>query len=73
MGQKTDAIITELNNNKHEVRCGLCGKLLFTINGKLEKDIDFSKQNVIIVARCTRSQCKADNNFFLVQGLYKCE
>ena len=55
-----DAIITKVDG-KYEVRCGICGKLLFVIKEFSEKDVDLSKPNVIIVARCTRNCCKTDN------------
>lgn len=60
---KVDAIVI-YNRGKHEVRCGKCGKMLFTYKipvGNGDKPVDKSSQNVIIVSRCTRSDCKADN------------
>ena len=61
MGDTTRAIITVISEDKREVRCGLCGKLLFIIDGTFKKQVDFTTQNVIIVSRCTRNSCKADN------------
>ena len=57
---KTNAIITK-TDSRHEVRCGLCGKLLFVMNENSKNTVDISALNVIIVARCTRNSCKADN------------
>ena len=61
--KEVEAIIIQ-NRGKKEVRCGKCGKLLFickNFSEKCEKSLDKSSQNVIIVARCPRSDCKADN------------
>lgn len=55
--RQKQALIIE-NDNNFEVRCGNCGKLLFKI---VEKPIDKSNKNVIIVARCTRNDCSTDN------------
>ena len=55
--ESKNAIIV-FNNGQYEARCRNCGKLLFTYT---KKCVDISKQNVIIVSRCTRSDCKADN------------
>lgn len=52
------------NGRKYEVRCGNCGKMLFTYKIPVEtgdKPVDKSSRNVIIVSRCTRTDCKADN------------
>ena len=49
------------NTQKQEVRCGICGKLLFVVTENSKKTVDLSQVNVIIVARCTRNSCKADN------------
>lgn len=60
---KVDAIVIN-NKGKHEVRCAKCGKMLFTykISGEnSENAVDKSAHNVIIVSRCTRNDCKADN------------
>lgn len=60
---KVDAIVIR-NRGKHEVRCAKCGKLLFTYKISAEKvdvAVDKSSRNVIIVSRCTRTDCKADN------------
>ena len=60
---KVDAIVI-LNKGKYEVRCSKCGKLLLTYkfsSENSEKPVDKSSQNVIIVTRCTRNDCKADN------------
>lgn len=63
--ERVEAIIIK-NRRKSEVRCGKCGKLLFVCNYLSEnskKTIDKSAQNVIIVSRCPRNDCKADNLF----------
>lgn len=63
--KKVEAIVIK-NRGKHEVRCGKCGKLLFVckfLSENSEKAIDKSSQNVIIVSRCPRNDCKADNHF----------
>lgn len=57
---KKRAIIIK-NKENFEVRCNSCGKLLFTFSIKEHENVDFLKQNVTIVARCTRSGCKTDN------------
>lgn len=60
---KVDAIVIR-NRGKHEVRCAKCGKLLFTYKISVENvdnAVDKSSRNVIIVSRCTRTDCKADN------------
>ena len=65
--EKVDAIVI-YNRGKHEVRCGKCGKMLFTYKNSVEnvdKPVDKSSRNVIIVSRCTRSDCKADNLLIL--------
>ena len=64
---KVDAIVIN-NRGKFEVRCAKCGKLLFTYkvsNENSENPVDKSARNVIIVSRCTRNDCKADNLLFL--------
>lgn len=64
---KVDAIVIS-NRGKNEVRCAKCGKLLFTYKISEKKDIfpvDKSSRNVIIVSRCTRNDCKADNLLIL--------
>lgn len=61
MRDAINAIITSNSDSQREVRCGHCGKLLFVTDGIFKKDVDFSSQNAIIVARCTRSYCKIDN------------
>lgn len=61
--KKVDAVVIK-NRGKCEVRCRKCGKLLFVckfLSENFEKRLDKSSQNVIIVARCPRSDCKADN------------
>lgn len=60
---KVDAIVIR-NRGKYEVRCAKCGKMLFTYkisekNG--DSPVDKTSRNVIIVSRCTRNDCKADN------------
>lgn len=60
---KVDAVVIK-TGAKYEVRCAKCGKLLFVCKNFLEnceKCIDKSSQSVIIVARCPRNSCKADN------------
>ena len=60
---KVDAIIIK-NRGKNEVRCGKCGKLLLTYKfsvDNMDKSVDKSSRSVIIVSRCTRNDCKADN------------
>ena len=61
--KKVDAVVIK-TNQKSEVRCAKCGKLLFVYKNFSEnfgKTLDNSSQNVIIVARCPRNSCKADN------------
>lgn len=59
------------NRGKYEVRCAKCGKLLLNckLSGKFKiisaEGVDKSAQNVIIVARCTRNDCKTDNLLIL--------
>ena len=58
---KVDAIVIR-NRGKYEVRCAKCGKMLFTYKFSVEnvdKAVDKSSHNVIIVSRCTRTDCKA--------------
>ena len=65
--EKVDAIVIS-NRGKYEVRCGKCGKMLFTYEFSGEKNgkpVDKSSQYVIIVTRCTRNDCKADNQVVL--------
>lgn len=60
---KVEAVVIK-TRGKSEVRCGKCGKLLFIckyLSENFEKPLDKSSQNVIIVARCPRNDCKADN------------
>lgn len=60
---KVDAIVI-FNKGKYEVRCANCGKLLLTYKISEEnfsKPVDNSSQNIIIVTRCTRNDCKTDN------------
>lgn len=60
---KVNAIVIQ-NRGKYEVRCANCGKLLLTYKISKENSdipVDKSSQNVIIVSRCTRSDCKVDN------------
>ena len=60
---KVDAIVIR-NHGKYEVRCGKCGRLLFVcklFSNNSEFPLDKSSQNVIIVARCPRNDCKTDN------------
>lgn len=64
---KVDAIVIH-NRGKNEVRCARCGKMLFTykISSKnKDNPVDKSSRNVIIVSRCTRNDCKADNLLIL--------
>ena len=61
--ETVDAIVIEALG-RCEVRCAKCGKMLFTykLSEKNENNIvDKPSRNVIIVSRCTRSDCKADN------------
>ena len=61
--KKVDAIVI-FNKGKYEVRCAKCGKLLLTYKISeeiLPKPVDNSSQNIIIVSRCTRNDCKTDN------------
>lgn len=61
------AIIVE-NNDLYEARCANCGKLLFTFcknQTNRKKGVDKKTHFVIIVARCTRSSCKVDNEIQL--------
>lgn len=60
---KVDAIVIR-NRGKYEVRCAKCGKMLFTYKISVENvdnPVDKTSRNVIIVSRCTRTDCKADN------------
>lgn len=60
---KVDAIVI-LNKGKYEVRCARCGKLLLTYKFSVDNEdipVDKSSRNVIIVTRCTRTDCKTDN------------
>lgn len=66
--RKLDAVVIQ-SRGKTEVRCAKCGKLLFickNFSKKSEKPLDESSQNVIIVARCPRSDCKADNQLVIL-------
>ena len=61
------AIIVE-TEERFEVRCWNCGKLLFTFTNSVDNSVDCvdkTSRNVIIVARCTRSGCRNDNSFKL--------
>lgn len=61
--RKVEAVVIK-TQAKWEVRCAKCGKLLFVLKNlseNFEKSLDKTTQNVIIVARCPRSDCKADN------------
>lgn len=65
--EKVEAIVIS-NRGKNEVRCAKCGKLLFTYKFSVENvnnPVDKSSRNVIIVSRCTRNDCKADNLLIL--------
>ena len=70
--KEVNAVVIK-SEGKHEVRCGSCGKLLLICKFSCENTeisengLDKSAQNVIIVARCTRSNCKTDNLLFLSQ------
>lgn len=64
MGNAVNAIVAR-SDGKVEVRCGLCGKLLFVVMENSENSVDISKRNAIIVARCTRNSCKSDNKISL--------
>lgn len=60
---KVEAIVIN-NRGKNEVRCAVCGKLLFTYKFSVEnvdKPVDNLSRSVIIVTRCTRNDCKTDN------------
>ncbi len=64
---KVDAVVIK-TRKKWEVRCGRCGKLLFVLklfSENSENPLDKSSQNAIIVARCSRSDCKADNHLLI--------
>lgn len=61
---KAKAIIIQ-TRGRYEVRCANCGKLLFNYKKNSDISVDNSKQNVIIVARCTRNDCKTDNLVYL--------
>ena len=61
--EKAEAIVIH-NRGKYEVRCAKCGKLLLTYKISEEnssKSVDKLSRSVIIVTRCTRNDCKADN------------
>ena len=61
--EKVEAVVIQ-SRGKYEVRCAKCGKLLFFYKfseRNFSKPIDKSSQSVIIVARCTRNDCKTDN------------
>lgn len=61
--ETVDAIVIQ-SDEKCEVRCAKCGKMLFTFKFSSKKGkipVDNMSRNVIIVSRCTRSDCKADN------------
>lgn len=61
--KKVQAVVIK-THRKSEVRCGKCGKLLFVckfLSENFEKPLDETTQNVIIVARCPRNDCKTDN------------
>lgn len=61
--KKVEAVVIR-TRGKSEVRCGRCGKMLFVCKFLSENSvnpIDKSSQNVIIVARCPRNDCKTDN------------
>lgn len=61
--KKVDAVVIR-TRGKCEIRCGKCGKLLFVykfFSEKSELPVDKSSRNAIIVARCPRNDCKADN------------
>lgn len=68
--EKVAAIVVK-SRDKYEVRCRRCGKLLMNCkfaneNVEFSKNtIDNSTQNVIIVTRCTRNDCKTDNLLIL--------
>ena len=65
--RKVDAIVIS-NKGKNEVRCAKCGKMLFTYKISEDKEdspVDKTSRNVIIVSRCTRSDCKVDNLLIL--------
>lgn len=56
--------IVKFDHGMYEVRCGNCGKLLFKFEKNVDNfvdSVDNMQQNVIIVARCTRNDCKMDN------------
>lgn len=63
---KVEAVVIQ-SRGKYEVRCAKCGKLLLNckLSGKIKiispDGIDKLSRNAIIVARCTRNDCKADN------------
>ena len=69
--EQVEAIVIR-NKGKYEVRCAKCGKMLLTYRFSAEiseKPVDKSSQNVIIVTRCTRNDCKADNVLILSQSI----
>lgn len=68
--KKADAVVRK-ERGRYEVRCANCGKLLLICKFSDENAenskmcVDKSSRSVIIVSRCTRSDCKTDNYFFL--------
>ena len=61
--RKVDAVVIQ-TRGKLEIRCAKCGKLLFVckiFSENFELPVDKTTQNAIIVARCPRNDCKADN------------
>lgn len=63
MGKKVKATVIE-NQGTNEVRCANCGKLLLIYKisvDKVDNPVDKSSRKVIMVSRCTRTDCKTDN------------
>lgn len=66
---KIDAKII-CNNGEYEVRCARCGKLLLTYEKIQKEKSDITVDNssrigIMVTTRCTRNDCKADNQLVL--------
>ena len=62
--KEIEAIVIHNSRKKSEVRCGKCGKLLFickNLSFFSEKQLTNRHKGLIIVSRCPRNDCKADN------------